>query len=154
RSWRRALPATVRGSGWWEGSSSFVWPPACASLCFIRCGPCRLRPSPIAREPEDRSTGAFMPSPLRGIRRSCGRVAGGPGRGRRNPSAGGFALPGGLELIEGFDGVARVHGRRACAHVDRHAKGLEHLLARRAPVDGGLGVEGDAVVAADGDADG
>ena len=52
------------------------------------------------------------------------------------------------ELIESAKRMARIHRRRAGAHVDRHAQRFQHFLARGAALDGGLGVKGDAIVAA------
>ena len=49
--------------------------------------------------------------------------------------------------------MRRIHDRWPRAHVDGHAQRLHDLVARRALRDRRLDVEGDAVVAADGDAD-
>ncbi len=49
--------------------------------------------------------------------------------------------------------MACIHRGRAGAHVDRHAQRLQHLLARGAALNGGLGVESDAIIAARRDRD-
>ena len=49
--------------------------------------------------------------------------------------------------------MGRIHDRRSCTHINRHAERFQDLLAAGALLDCGLGVEGDAVVAAHGDAD-